>query len=93
MVVTADEPIPVQLDGDPGGYLLPHGAEPPAHGHRVNRKLAPGAEFHAESLPVHGRGHPAEWTIEILPSALKVLTPPVRGKRSGRPPLATEGVA
>ena len=23
VVVTADEPIPVQLDGDPGGYLLP----------------------------------------------------------------------
>jgi diacylglycerol kinase family enzyme len=25
LVVTADEPIPVQLDGDPGGYLLPLG--------------------------------------------------------------------
>jgi diacylglycerol kinase family enzyme len=28
VVVTADEPIPVQIDGDPGGYLLPlHAAE------------------------------------------------------------------
>ncbi|HZW29308.1 MAG TPA: diacylglycerol kinase family protein [Isosphaeraceae bacterium] len=25
LVVTADEPIPVQLDGDPGGYLRPRG--------------------------------------------------------------------
>jgi diacylglycerol kinase (ATP) len=93
VVVTADEPIPVQLDGDPGGYLLPHGAEPPTHGHRVNRKLFPDAEFRAESMPAHGRSHAAEWTIEILPSELKVLTPPGRGKRSGRPPLASEVVA
>src|SRR5262249_49547345 len=27
IVVTAEEPIPVQLDGDPGGYLVPPGAE------------------------------------------------------------------
>ncbi len=93
VVVTAEEPIPVQLDGDPGGYLLPRGAEPPDHKSRVDRKLFPGAEFHAEIQQPHGRGHPAEWTIEVLPSALKVLTPPERGKRSGRPPLATEGDA
>jgi diacylglycerol kinase family enzyme len=30
LVVTADEPIPVQLDGDPGGYLLPLGSLPSA---------------------------------------------------------------
>jgi diacylglycerol kinase family enzyme len=26
VVVTADQPVPVQLDGDPGGYVLPAGA-------------------------------------------------------------------
>jgi diacylglycerol kinase family enzyme len=28
VVVTAEEPIPVQIDGDPGGYVLPrHSAD------------------------------------------------------------------
>jgi diacylglycerol kinase (ATP) len=92
VVVTAEEPIPVQLDGDPGGYLLPRCAELSDAGHRDGHKRGPGAEFQAGRLPAHVRDGSAEWTIEVLPSALKILTPAGRCKRADRPPLATEGI-
>ncbi len=40
-IVTAHEVIPVQLDGDPGGYVLPHAAASPADGlvERISRRL------------------------------------------------------
>jgi diacylglycerol kinase family enzyme len=44
LVVTADEPIPVQLDGDPGGYLLPLGeATTAAHPHGWTIRVLPSA--------------------------------------------------
>ena len=93
LVVTAEAPIPVQLDGDPGGYVLPHAALPPENGHRDDRNPFPGQDFRAETVLAHGCGRSTEWTIEVLPSALSVLTPPGRCKRPGQPPLATEDVA
>jgi diacylglycerol kinase (ATP) len=68
VVVTADEPIPVQLDGDPGGYLLPRGSDEPADGQQDGSATL----RHLEDQPAHI--HPSEWNIEILPSALRILT-------------------
>ncbi len=67
VVVTADEPIPVQLDGDPGGYLLPRSKDRPDNGH----SNGPGTSPHLDDPPAPV--HPAEWNIEILPSALRIL--------------------
>jgi diacylglycerol kinase (ATP) len=77
-VVTARTAIPVQLDGDPGGYVLPD--TPDAGGPAV---LSNG--------PIsRDAAHPAAWTIEILPSALDMLVPARRG-RAPRAPLVNDG--
>ena len=87
------QPIPVQLDGDPGGYLLPRGAALPSHHRRIDRQDGPGSGTHREGTPPIA-GNPAEWTVEILPAALKVLTQSVRGgERPARAPLASDDVA
>ncbi len=72
-VVTAQETIPVQLDGDPGGYVLA--------GPDSSRDDGPFRE---------GR---AEWTVEILPSALSVLVPAGQSSRRFRAPLASGGTS
>ncbi|MGP0064909.1 MAG: diacylglycerol/lipid kinase family protein [Isosphaeraceae bacterium] len=68
VAVTADEPIPVQIDGDPGGYLLPSGSDHPDH----RRRNGSGRPSPLVGPP--DQVHPTEWNIEILPSALKILT-------------------
>ncbi len=67
VVVTSDEAIPVQLDGDPGGYLLPNGSDRSTNGQQNGFSKA----GHLQYPPDHD--HPSEWNIEILPSALKIL--------------------
>jgi diacylglycerol kinase family enzyme len=84
VVVTARERIPVQLDGDPGGYVLP-------------RASAPSIDGDAEgTLSEAGAGtspglHAAEWTIEVLPSAVEMLIPSRRRGPAARARLATDG--
>jgi diacylglycerol kinase (ATP) len=68
VVVTSDDPIPVQLDGDPGGYLLPPGSDQPADHSRNGSATHPNLAYPAAHI------HPSEWNIEILPSALSILT-------------------
>jgi diacylglycerol kinase family enzyme len=87
IAVTADDPIPVQIDGDPGGYLLPHGSDMPAH-HRQYRQGCP-----AELEPCSPTANPAEWTVEILPAAIQVLAPAGRGGQRVRSAVASNGVA
>ncbi len=79
-VVTADAAVPIQIDGDPGGFLLPGGD----------------SAFHAGSTPGGDGGqrpeHPAGggsaptsapiWTIDIIPQALEVFAPAPRRSRS-----------
>ena len=61
---------------------------PPHH-----RRDGPGAGTHREGTPPIA-GNPAEWTVEILPAALKVVTQSARGgEQPARAPLATDGVA
>jgi diacylglycerol kinase family enzyme len=93
VVVTADEPIPVQLDGDPGGYVLPQGRVSPAHAPSTadDGTTASGTEPH-RSAPTPARDA-AVWTVEILPGTAKILAPSGRDVRSLGAPLASDGVA
>jgi diacylglycerol kinase family enzyme len=77
-VVTARTSIPVQLDGDPGGYVLPEGPE------------MAGAAPTGNGVVYGGAAHAAEWSIEILPSALEMMVPARRG-RAPRAPLVSDG--
>jgi diacylglycerol kinase (ATP) len=93
IVVTAEEPIPVQLDGDPGGYLVPQGSQGPDVGFPSDSQRGSVGEFPGRRPPVPGRGHHAAWSIEVLPSALNVVTPPGRSIRSDQAALAKGGLA
>lgn len=89
VVVTARATIPVQLDGDPGGYVLSD--------HRASS--AAGAEEACHPGIVDGAANGpsptvrlAEWAVEILPSGMRMLVPSRRGgDRVGTPPLVSDG--
>jgi diacylglycerol kinase family enzyme len=88
VIVTADEPIPVQIDGDPGGYVHPLDGlarESPIDACNGSRseELSAGGNV-AESC--------AGWTVEILPAALDVIAPSDRLSPGSRVPLAGEGI-
>jgi diacylglycerol kinase (ATP) len=90
-IVTSRSEIPVQLDGDPGGYLLPNTPDPAS---AAATPVIDGASPpHNGPIPRHAAAHRAGWTIEILPSALDVLVPARRGPRGRTPraPLANDG--
>jgi len=89
LVVTADEPIPVQIDGDPGGYVLPPFGAP-----RESPIDAGGASHPGDSGSTgHAVDSAAGWTVEVLPAVLDVLAPMDRRTRPNRVPLASEGIA
>jgi diacylglycerol kinase family enzyme len=74
IVLRADEVIPVQLDGDPAGYLLPSGGqstipEDPAGQDPARHEGTDNGHLH--SLP---QTYTHAWTVEILPSALSLVT-------------------
>jgi diacylglycerol kinase family enzyme len=88
VVVTAREAIPVQLDGDPGGYVLPDTSTTPGHG-AVGRVRPGDGDGPIAASPT---ARLAAWTVEILPSGMKMLVPPRRGsERAARPPLVSDG--
>jgi diacylglycerol kinase (ATP) len=84
-VVTAQEAIPVQLDGDPGGYVLPRPAALPPD--RAVDGHAPGP---GSCNGTYGVGS-TEWTVEVLPSALSMVVPARHADRAARAPLAIDG--
>jgi len=76
VIVSAQEAVPVQLDGDPGGMILPAtGRENGENVHEQRLALAP--RFPAASATQTA----TEWTVEILPAALGVMAV---GERPGR---------
>jgi diacylglycerol kinase family enzyme len=87
VVVTAREMIPVQLDGDPGGYVLPHTAASPTDGGADGPTLGSSDGTNPADPAIHA----AEWTIEVLPAALNMLVPARRRGRTTRARLATDG--
>jgi diacylglycerol kinase (ATP) len=91
VVVTAEQPIPVQLDGDPGGYLVPCDTAVPPRDHPTDHRPSSTTALPRQHSPI--AGNPGEWTIEILPAALTVLTPAGRADRPARAPLASDDVA
>jgi len=91
LVVTADVPIPVQVDGDPGGYLLPPGGAPPPWKSPIDRD---GESDLGDSI---GAGHAADpasgWVVEVIPAVLDVIAHTDRRVRPTRVPLASDGIA
>lgn len=84
--ITAHSTVPVQLDGDPAGFLVAQ----PARSSPGSRGAGP-----AQHPPVAADGEgngavadPHEWIVEILPAALQMVVPvrgPGHGASSARP--------
>ncbi|MGA2699770.1 MAG: diacylglycerol kinase family protein [Isosphaeraceae bacterium] len=72
LTLTSNEAIPVQLDGDPAGFLLPSG-----DGAARDGRAGPGQQQEA------ARG----WTIEVIPGAIDILVPCPRTAASSPVPL------
>jgi len=91
LVVTADEPIPVQIDGDPAGYVLPSSGAPPPRKSPINPGGAsdPGDSDSAG----HAADSAAGWTVEVLPAVLDVIAPADRRTRLTQVPLVSDGNA
>jgi len=89
VVVTADHPIPVQLDGDPAGYILPQ--------NDVSAVRPAPIDHAGEAGPGNQAGDRLDgqsaigWTIEILPAALDMFAAANRPLRPVRVPLAGDG--
>jgi diacylglycerol kinase family enzyme len=77
VVVTAADTVPVQLDGDPGGFVLPSDGAAPENG-----QMEGCGDKRANHVPASLAAQAAtEWTVEILPATLNVMA--VR-EQSGR---------
>jgi diacylglycerol kinase family enzyme len=75
VVVTAQDQVPAQFDGDPAGVVLPddslaacNGDVESDGGSRAHREY-PSARSHAGAVTQSA----AEWTVELLPAALRVV--------------------
>jgi diacylglycerol kinase family enzyme len=90
VIVSAEEPVPVQIDGDPGGYLLPANSS-------STRNSAIDSRGDPKSADQRSTGGLADsagpWTVEVLPGVLDVIAASERRSRGNRKPLATDSVA
>jgi diacylglycerol kinase family enzyme len=82
LIVTAQDAVPVQLDGDPGGFVLPSATGALDNG-QISAALVNHPADHLSATIVSQAA--AEWTVEILPAALHVMTRPER-----LPPMAAD---
>ncbi len=81
VVLSAQNTVPVQLDGDPGGIVLPAG---PAGGENGQVAGDAGRLDLADRLPAGvATQTAAEWRVEILPAALSVMAVCERPGRAG----------
>jgi diacylglycerol kinase (ATP) len=96
LFVTADESIPVQIDGDPGGHVLaqekPPQNECPRDDHGLDNLVNRGDDLgHAQASAHHDSS--VGWTVEILPAALELIAPADSPMRSNRAALASNPAA
>jgi diacylglycerol kinase family enzyme len=87
LYISADEPIPVQIDGDPGGFLRPEKdyGDPD---YESSENQLDGARNERDG-PVPARrlaspGLPASCSVEIRPSAIEMIAPATSPMRSAR---------
>jgi diacylglycerol kinase family enzyme len=83
--VTAQATVPVQIDGDPGGFLLPGGdsASPASSAPTSHGEHASGGGSAPDSAPI--------WTVQIIPQALEVFAPARPRSPSRQASLASDG--
>jgi diacylglycerol kinase (ATP) len=79
LIVTAQDAVPVQLDGDPGGLVLPAGGAAVDNGMMVDSTCGNHRANQLSATMVTQAA--AEWTVEVLPAALHVM---VAAERVGR---------
>jgi len=85
VVVTAEDAVPVQLDGDPGGIVLPTSSAAARNGQLGGHDQVLDL---ADRLPVGLETQTAAvWTVEILPAALSVMAVSERSDAPRRLPL------
>jgi diacylglycerol kinase family enzyme len=90
VIVTAKDPVPLQIDGDPGGYVLPASGEP-----ACSSSIDPDCpNFADRGCNGGGIGDSAGgWTVEVLPAGLEVIAAGDRHTRTTRLPLAKGAIA
>jgi diacylglycerol kinase family enzyme len=80
VVVSAHDRVPVQLDGDPGGFVLPCG-----HADVEDAQAGDGRWSSRANDPsaVMASQRATEWSVEILPAALSVMATAERLRGDG----------
>jgi diacylglycerol kinase family enzyme len=76
--VTSQSSIPVQIDGDPGGFILPSSREAAQAGATAG---ATDHLFQAGSPTRHHSIYSAEWNLGVMPSTVAVMHHPSSGPR------------
>jgi diacylglycerol kinase family enzyme len=86
VIITAGQPIPVQIDGDPAGYVLPPGGSPPAP--QVPPVRAGDGAARLSDSPGGDPFSAESWTVEVLPAALEFIPSGKHRRHPGRVKLA-----
>ena len=86
VVVSSNQLIPVQLDGDPAGQVLPADGVPSTAA-ASGLEAGDGKPTSSWRSPIRSPG----WTIEILPAALEFVAPPSAARGRARVALAKGG--
>jgi diacylglycerol kinase family enzyme len=89
VIVTADDSVPVQIDGDPGGFLLPGRGEPV--GSSANDVSCPPGS--GEPISAGAIDSVDGWTVEVLPGVLEVIAAADQRTRVWRRALASDAIA
>jgi diacylglycerol kinase family enzyme len=71
--IQSDEPVPVQLDGDPGGFVIPDDPVPPRPAAGRSKRPSPlGRSGIAGMDRIEASRGP--WTVRVLPSAASLIS-------------------
>jgi hypothetical protein len=91
VIVSAAEKVPVQLDGDPGGYIMPAGAPQELQGHAAGRDGVSRATPRDQIMLDHEKN--GGRIVEILPGSLEVIPGKKGGTGAISLPRASDGLA
>jgi diacylglycerol kinase (ATP) len=90
-ILTAEATVPIQIDGDPGGFLLAGGDSLPDPAIPTACDLKPANDHGPDRLL--GPISDSVWRVAIIPKAVQVYSAGRHRSRSQEAPLARDGVA